>query len=124
MLRLEAERDTVSVVADQTGSPTWSLDLARGLVQAALAPVRGLLHATNTGTATWHDLARLVFELAGADPDRVQPTTTDAFPRPAHRPAYSVLDPAGWVEAGLTPLPPWEESVRACVTALRDARPA
>jgi dTDP-4-dehydrorhamnose reductase len=124
MLRLEAERDTVSVVDDQTGSPTWSLDLARGLVEAALAPVRGLLHATNTGTATWHDLARLVFELAGADPARVQPTTTDAFPRPAHRPAYSVLDPASWVQAGLAPLPPWEESVRACVTALRDARPA
>jgi dTDP-4-dehydrorhamnose reductase len=118
MLRLEQERDTVSVVDDQTGSPTWSLDLARGLVEAALSPARGLLHATNAGATTWHGLARLVFELAGADPDRVLPTTTDAFPRPAHRPAYSVLDPASWAAAGLAALPPWQESVRACLTDL------
>src|SRR3954447_8764787 len=118
MLRLQAERDTVSVVDDQTGSPTWSADLARGLVAAALSPARGLLHATNAGATTWHGLARLVFELAGADPDRVLPTTTDAFPRPAHRPAYSVLDPASWTTAGLQALPPWQDSVRACLAEL------
>jgi dTDP-4-dehydrorhamnose reductase len=118
MRRLEAERDQVQVVDDQTGSPTWSADLARGLVQAALSPARGLLQATNTGTTTWFGLARLVFELAGADPARVQPTTTDAFPRPAHRPAYSVLDPASWAAAGLAPLPPWQESVRDCLAQL------
>jgi dTDP-4-dehydrorhamnose reductase len=118
MLRLEQERDTVSVVADQTGSPTWSHDLAHGLVEAALSPARGLLHATNAGVTTWHGLARLVFELAGADPARVLPTTTDAFPRPARRPAYSVLDSASWIGAGLTPLPPWQDSVRACVAEL------
>jgi dTDP-4-dehydrorhamnose reductase len=118
MLRLEAERDTVSVVADQTGSPTWSADLARGLVAAALSGASGLLHATNTGATTWHGLARAVFTLAGADPARVLPTTTDAFPRPAHRPAYSVLDPVSWTAAGLPALPPWQESVRACLAEL------
>jgi dTDP-4-dehydrorhamnose reductase len=118
MLRLEAERDQVQVVDDQTGSPTWSADLARGLVQAALCPARGLLHATNTGATTWFGLARVVFELAGADPARVLPTTTDAFPRPAHRPAYSVLDPASWTAAGLDRLPPWRDSVRACLQQL------
>jgi dTDP-4-dehydrorhamnose reductase len=118
MLRLEAERDTVQVVDDQTGSPTWSADLARGLVQAALLPAEGLLHATNTGSTTWCGLARLVFELAGADPARVLSTPTEAFPRPAHRPAYSVLDPSSWTSAGLTPLPPWQDSVRACVRSL------
>jgi dTDP-4-dehydrorhamnose reductase len=123
MLRLESERDTVSVVADQTGSPTWSADLARGLVTAALSPVRGVLHATNTGQTTWHGLARLVFELAGADPDRVLPTTTDAFPRPAPRPAYSVLDPASWTAAGLPALPPWQDSLRACLADLGALRP-
>lgn len=122
MLRLEQERDTVSVVDDQTGTPTWSLDLARGLVEAALSPAHGLLHATNAGATTWHGLARLIFEHVGADPERVLPTTTDAFPRPAHRPAYSVLDPAGWIAAGLTPLPPWQESVRACLMDLGIAR--
>ncbi|HEV7725947.1 MAG: rfbD [Modestobacter sp.] len=118
MLRLEAERDTVSVVADQTGSPTWSADLAAGLVQLAATGTRGLLHATDTGTTTWHGLAREVFALTGADPDRVRPTTTDAFPRPAHRPAYSVLDPASWTAAGLTPLPAWPDALRACLDRL------
>jgi dTDP-4-dehydrorhamnose reductase len=124
MVRLEAERDTVQVVDDQTGSPTWSADLARGLVQAALSPARGLLQATNTGATTWFGLARLVFELAGADTARVQPTTTAAFPRPAHRPAYSVLDPASWAAAGLAPLPPWQESVRDCLAQLGALRTA
>ena len=123
MLRLEAERDTVSVVADQTGSPTWSADLARGLVQAALSDATGLLHATNSGATTWHGLARAVFELSGADPARVLTTTTDAFPRPAHRPAYSVLDPASWTAAGLPALPPWQESLRACLTHLGALHP-
>jgi dTDP-4-dehydrorhamnose reductase len=118
MLRLEAERDTVSVVDDQVGSPTWSADLARGLVQAALSPARGLVHATSSGATTWFGLAQLVFGLAGADPSRVLRTTTDAFPRPAHRPAYSVLDPASWTAAGLTALPPWQESVQACLQQL------
>src|SRR3712207_3469556 len=106
MLPLEAERDTVSGVADQTGSPHWSADLAEGLVAAALSPARGLLHATNTGSTTWYGLARAVFELTGADPERVLPTTTDSFPRPAPRPAFSVLDPASWTAAGLPALPP------------------
>jgi dTDP-4-dehydrorhamnose reductase len=122
MLRLEAERDTVSVVDDQTGSPTWSADLASGLVQAALSPDLPprptVLHATSTGETTWFGLARLVFSLVGADPARVLPTTTEAFPRPAPRPTYSVLDPASWTAAGLSALPPWQDSVRACVAQL------
>ncbi|MCV2488594.1 dTDP-4-dehydrorhamnose reductase [Geodermatophilus sp. YIM 151500] len=119
MLRLAAEGPPeVRVVDDQTGSPTWSRDLAHGLVRAALAPARGLLHATGTGTTTWFGLARLVFELAGADPQRVVPTTTADFPRPAPRPAWSVLDPASWLAAGLDPLPPWPDSLRACTAEL------
>ena len=123
MLRLEAERDQVSVVADQTGSPTWSADLARGLVELALSPARGVLHATDAGATTWHGLAQAVFAGAGADPERVLPIPTSAYPTPAHRPAYSVLDGDGWAAAGLTPLPDWESSLRDCLTAL-GARPA
>jgi dTDP-4-dehydrorhamnose reductase len=113
MQRLEAERDTVSVVDDQIGSPTWSADLAAGLVElgarADAAPP--VLHCTNAGQTSWWGLARAVFEELGADPDRVLPTTTDAFPRPAPRPAYSVLDGSAWVAAGLSPLQSWREAL-------------
>lgn len=118
MLRLEQERSTVSVVDDQVGSPTWSADLARGLVEVACSPVGGVLHATNSGTTTWFGLAREVFELAGADPNRVLPTTTEAFSRPAPRPAFSVLDPTSWRAAGLAPLPAWPDALRNCLREL------
>jgi dTDP-4-dehydrorhamnose reductase len=109
MARLEQERPTVSVVTDQVGSPTWSLDLARGLVALGdrPEPAPPVLHYTNTGAASWWELARAVFELRGADPARVLPTTTGAFPRPAPRPAYSVLDTSAWTAAGLPALRPW-----------------
>jgi dTDP-4-dehydrorhamnose reductase len=119
MARLEAERDTVSVVDDQRGSPTWSRDLAGGLVELARrAPAPGVYHCTNGGEATWYDLARAVFEELGADPERVRPCTTADFPRPAPRPAYSVLSDAAWREAGLAPLPHWREALTTfCRTA-------
>jgi dTDP-4-dehydrorhamnose reductase len=114
MAALEAKHDTISVVDDQRGSPTWSRDLAYGLValgRSAAAP--GVYHCTNGGEATWYDLARAVFEELGADPGRVQPTTTDAFPRPAPRPAYSVLGTQRWQAAGLTPLRDWRVALSA-----------
>jgi dTDP-4-dehydrorhamnose reductase len=115
MLRLESERPELTVVDDQAGSPTWTRDLAAGLVEAALSPAQGVLHATNAGATTWCGFARRIFALVGADPERVRPVDTAAFPRPAPRPAYSVLDPASWAEAGLPPLPPWEDSLRRCL---------
>jgi dTDP-4-dehydrorhamnose reductase len=118
MAKLEAAHDTITVVDDQHGSPTWSADLARGLVELAVngAPA-GVLHATGAGETTWRGLAQAVFEELGADPGRVLPTTTDAFPRPAPRPAYSVLSGRAWQQAGLTPLPEWRAALAA---AFRD----
>lgn len=113
MLRLERDRDTVQVVTDQVGSPTYSADLAVGLLELARTGGGGAttLHATNSGTATWFDLARAVFEGVGADPARVRPCSSAEFVRPAPRPAYSVLSPASWVAAGLTPLRPWQDAL-------------
>ena len=110
--RLERDRDTIEVVDDQRGSPTWSADLARGLVALAgsTAPA-GIYHCTNGGDTTWYGLARAVFAELGADPARVRPTTTDRFPRPARRPAYSVLSPAAWLAAGLPALPDWRDAL-------------
>ena len=114
MIRLERDRDTVSVVDDQRGSPTWSADLARALVDLARSDApAGTYHCTNSGDTTWFEFTRAIFAELGADPSRVLPTTTDAFPRPAPRPAYSVLSSAAWVEAGLVQLPDWREALRA-----------
>ncbi len=112
MARLEAERDTIHVVADQSGSPTWSRDLARGLwalVREQAPP--GTYHCTGAGETTWHGLAQAVFEELGADPSRVHPISTDAYPVPAPRPAYSVLSPRAWAEAGLPQMPGWREAL-------------
>ncbi|QFZ23227.1 dTDP-4-dehydrorhamnose reductase [Saccharothrix syringae] len=122
MARLASERDTLSVVDDQLGSPTWSLDLARGLVSLASLVARGatpcrVLHATNGGEVTWCGFARAVFAELGLDPARVRPCTTDEFPRPARRPAYSVLSGKAWEEAGLAPLRHWREALSAAVAA-------
>ncbi|MFG1781931.1 dTDP-4-dehydrorhamnose reductase [Rhodococcus oryzae] len=123
MLRLERERDTVDVVDDQIGSPTYAGDLADGLLQLAGSPaVRGgVLHATNSGQASWFDLARAVFAGVGADRERVRPCTSAQFVRPAPRPAYSVLSEASWVDAGLTPLRPWQEALTAALAQLPPA---
>lgn len=129
MVRLEGERETVSVVADQRGSPTWSADLARGLVALGRsgAPA-GVYHCTNSGDTTWYGLTRAIFTELGADPDRVRPTTTDQFPRPAPRPAYSVLSPAAWLAAGLPAMPPWQDALHRAFAeigpALRPTAPA
>ncbi len=114
MVALERQRDTVSVVDDQRGAPTWSADLARGLVELARSAVPpGTYHCTGSGDTTWFGLTREIFVQLGADPSRVLPTTTDAFPRPAPRPAYSVLSPAAWLAAGLGPMPHWRDALRA-----------
>jgi dTDP-4-dehydrorhamnose reductase len=117
MARLERERETVSVVDDQVGSPTWSADLAAGLVElgARPEPVPPVLHYTNTGQVSWCGFARAVFAELGADPSRVLPTTTDQFPRPAPRPAFSALDGSAWLAAGLSAPRPWHEALRAAM---------
>ncbi|GAA1505951.1 dTDP-4-dehydrorhamnose reductase [Sphaerisporangium rubeum] len=123
MIALEAERETVGAVADQVGQPTWAGDLAAQLLllaRSGAAP--GVYHGTNGGTATWYDLAREVFTLLGADPDRVRPVGSDAFPRPAARPAYSVLGHDRWAEAGLGPMRHWRDALHAAWPSMRHAR--
>ena len=119
MLRLAAEREVVEVVDDQTGSPTWSADLARALVQLASARRAGTYHVTNAGSTTWFGFAREIFAAAGHDPERVRPTTTAALGRPALRPAYSVLGDRRWRRAGFPPLPDWRDALRAALPEIR-----
>jgi dTDP-4-dehydrorhamnose reductase len=103
----------VSVVDDQVGSPTWAADLAAGLVAlgARPEPVPPVLHRTDAGAVSWYGLARAVYEEVGADAALVAPTTTAAFPRPAPRPAWSVLDGSAWLAAGLPAPRPWRTAL-------------
>jgi len=112
MAALQRSREHLDVVDDQRGSPTWSADLAAGLIALAQAPAQpGVYHCANGGETTWFGFARAIFAELGADPERVRPTTTDKFPRPAPRPAYSVLSDASWRAAGLTPLRHWRDAL-------------
>ncbi len=112
MSRLAAQPNPVQVVDDQHGCPTFAPDLAAGIVELALsgAPY-GTYHCTGAGDTTWFGLARAVFTELGEDPERVRPCSTAAYPRPAPRPAYSVLSGTSWPAAGLTPLRRWPEAL-------------
>ena len=108
MLALGAQRDEVAVVTDQVGCPTWTGHLAGALVALAERPLDGAVHhIAGAGSCTWNDLAREVFDRAGLA-CRVAPTTTDQFPRPARRPAYSVLASE---RPDAIRLPPWQQGV-------------
>ena len=112
MLNLAAQRDSLSVVDDQIGQPTWTVDLAAKMVELldSGAPF-GIYHGTSSGETSWYEFARAVFRNAGLDPERVQPTDSASFVRPAPRPAYSVLAHGAWAAAGLEPLRSWDEAL-------------
>jgi dTDP-4-dehydrorhamnose reductase len=123
MLRLADQRDTVDVVDDQQGPPTWSYALARQVVALAGAAAAGraapgAYHGTAAGSTTWYGLARAVFAEAGLDPDRVHPTASDRFRRPARRPAYSVLGHDRWPGTGVAPLPDWRPMLAEAMPVL------
>ncbi len=114
MRTLEASRDTVDVVEDQRGQPTWTVDLASQILELVEADAPfGMYHGTSSGETTWHGLAQEVFTLAGADASRVHTTTSAAFVRPAPRPAYSVLGHKRWADAGLAPMRDWRDALHA-----------
>jgi dTDP-4-dehydrorhamnose reductase len=112
MLKLAAARPELTVVSDQVGQPTWTLDLAQQIVALldSDAPF-GIYHGTNSGETSWFGFARAVFANAGLDPERVQPTDSASFVRPAPRPSYSVLGHGAWIAAGLTPLRSWDDAL-------------
>jgi len=110
IVRVARERGGLEVVDDQAGQPTWTVDLSdlvHRLVVAA-APA-GTYHGTASGRTTWHGFARAAVASAGLDPLVVRPTTSEAFVRPAPRPAYSVLDHGSLEEIGVAPIGAWDE---------------
>jgi dTDP-4-dehydrorhamnose reductase len=119
MMRLEAARPAVDVVADQRGQPTWARDAAHQIIALAGAGAApGIYHATSSGDTTWFGLAQEVFRLLGADPARVRPVTSGQYPRPAPRPPYSVLGHGAWAAAGIEPIRDWRRSLSDAIGVL------
>ena len=102
-------RQATKVVNDQLGRPTYTPDLARATWRAIEQGLTGTFHAANEGEATWYDIARHIFERAGAV-DLLRPCTTAEYPTPARRPAYSVLDTGRLATAGIR-LPEWTDAL-------------
>ena len=134
MLRLAAEKDQLSVVADQTGSPTWSRQIAEASAQVIArywrdrqngnADLAGTYHLTSAGQTSWHAFAESIFEQAVAlglieNAPKVDAIPTSAYPTPAQRPAFSVLDGQKLLDAFAIQLPDWQTSLRLCLEDLR-----
>lgn len=123
ILRLAGEHDTLRFVDDQRGHPTFTADLALAIMRLVVEQRPGLFHLTNAGAVSWFEFAQDVLRASGLDPARVQPiATTDLDPpRPAPRPANSVLDNAAWCAGGLPPLRDFREPLGELVSRLTAA---
>jgi len=109
ILKLAAERGEIAVVDDQRGCPTLTADLASALVALCRKSARGIVHATNAGDCTRYDFAKEIVRMAGLKTS-VQPVSSSKFPRPARRPAYSVLSSATLDAYGIR-MPGWEDAL-------------
>jgi dTDP-4-dehydrorhamnose reductase len=117
MLRLAGQGKPLRVVADQTCTPSYTVDVADAAAALIGTQRYGLYHVTNTGATTWHDFAAAIFELSGVRAD-LTPITSREFGAAARRPPYSVLARSAYDALGLSPLRPW----RAALTAYLDER--
>lgn len=122
MMRLGVEREELSVVADQIGSPTCAADLAQAILAILQAEtfVPGIYHFSNEGACSWYDFTVAIHRLAGITTCRVKPIRSDEYPSRAHRPFYSVLDKSRIKQTyGLT-IPHWYESLSHCIKLLQE----
>lgn len=110
ILQLAANRSEISVVRDQSGCPTYTVDLANAIRQLCRKSARGIVHATNAGGCTWHDLAHEIVRISRLT-TVVKPVSTAEFPRPARRPVNSVLSPAS-LHAYDIRMPDWRDALR------------
>jgi dTDP-4-dehydrorhamnose reductase len=111
--------ESLRVVDDQVGSPTYAVDLAGAVARLLSRGETGVYHVTNGGSCSWYEFAREILRLTGADVTRLRRITSEEMGRPARRPAYSVLENTAWKTAGLPPLRPWREALADMLTAFR-----
>lgn len=118
MLELAKTHDSLTVVYDEVGSPTFTLDLAEAISKLIKTDKYGIYHVTNSDSCSWFEFAELIFEIADVEVD-VKPVTAKEFARAAKRPSYSVLDNKKWVENGFTPLRSFREAIEDYIKVIK-----
>ena len=120
MIRLGQERDSLGVIFDQIGTPTYANDLAQAIFAAInKGVVRGIYHFSDEGVCSWYDFTLAIHRLAGIASCKVKPLHTADYPAKAPRPHYSVLDKTKIKDTFGIEIPHWEESLKRCINQLR-----
>ena len=123
MIRLGKERDSLGVIFDQIGTPTYARDLARAIFEAIRqGVVPGVYHFSNEGVCSWYDFTKAIHRLAGITTCQVKPLHTSEYPAKAKRPHYSVLDKSKIKATYGMEVPYWMESLEECIEALNDGK--
>lgn len=122
MLNLTATKPELNVVFDQTGTPTYALDLAKVIFDIIenkkYSDNSGIYHFSNEGVCSWYDFTKMIAEYSGHAQCKVKPCHSDEFPSPVKRPAYSVLDKTKIKETFDIEIPYWTESLKKCINNL------
>ena len=121
MICLSKKNKELKVVNDQVGCPTYAKDLAKAIKEIIdkKSEKYGIYHVTNKGEVSWYEFAKKIFEIKKIE-IKVNPCTSEEFPRPAPRPHYSVLNNQKWINAGFTPLRNYEEALKEYLETLKD----
>lgn len=124
MLRLGKERDSLGVIFDQVGTPTYARDLAQAILEI-LPNIQNkspeIYHYSNEGVASWYDFAKAIFELSGVECN-VNAITTDQYPTPASRPHYSLLNKSKIKNDFNLTIPYWRDALKECLITLGEAK--
>ena len=118
MLELAENHSEITVVYDEVGTPTYTPDLAYGISLLIETDYYGIYHLTNSGSCSWCEFSRYIFEIAGRDV-KVIPVTASEFSRPAPRPSYSVLKNQKWIENGFEPLRDYKEAIEEYIELIK-----
>lgn len=122
MIRLGKERESLNVVYDQVGSPTYAVDLAKAIMEFVnrLTPqTQKILHYANEGVCSWYDFAKKIMELENID-CKINPILSEEYPSPAPRPSYSVLDKQSTKDYLSISIPHWEDSLKNCLDQTKE----
>jgi len=118
MLELAKNHSEITVVYDEVGTPTYTPDLAKAISQLIETDYYGIYHITNSGSCSWCEFARYIFEIAGKDV-KVIPVTASEFARPAPRPHYSVLENKKWIDNGFEPLRSYKDAIKEYIGLIK-----